>query len=186
MDRNVDTRSWNTPSVRDTNEFWSLYCRVCHEASQNTATNPVCVTQQLEPLCGIFCSRILGNRYLTIPSTEVISRKKTEDLGRTNQSQSQSQTQSHITTGNQSDSPSWCQAPIWDPRPIFLSPWDFLLDNYSLLFVVPSLTRVRVCNLLLLLVLASAVTLGCALSDERSGQSFVSISLYIVSHYIYI
>jgi hypothetical protein len=33
----------------------------------------------------------------------------------------QSQSQSHITT----NSPSWCQAPIWDPRPIFLSPWNF-------------------------------------------------------------
>jgi hypothetical protein len=31
-------------------------------------------------------------------------------------------------------SPSWCQAPIWDPRPIFLSPRDSLLDSYCLLF----------------------------------------------------
>jgi hypothetical protein len=44
-------------------------------------------------------------------------------------------------------------------------------------FVAPSLTRGRVCNLLLLLVLASAVTLGSALSNERSGVPFVSISL---------
>jgi hypothetical protein len=44
-------------------------------------------------------------------------------------------------------------------------------------FVVPSLTRGWVCNLLLLLVLTIAVTLGSALSDERSGLSFVSISL---------
>jgi hypothetical protein len=36
--------------------------------------------------------------------------------------QSQSQSQSHITIDNQSASPSWCQAPIWDPRPMFLSP----------------------------------------------------------------
>jgi hypothetical protein len=43
--------------------------------------------------------------------------------------------------------------------------------------VAPSLTRGRVCNLLLLLVLASAVMLGSVLSDERSGLSFVSISL---------
>jgi hypothetical protein len=35
---------------------------------------------------------------------------------------------SHMS--NESASPSWCQAPIWDPRPIFLSPWDFLLDSY--------------------------------------------------------
>jgi hypothetical protein len=44
-------------------------------------------------------------------------------------------------------------------------------------FVVPSLTRGRVGNLLLLQVLASTVPLESALSDERSGQSFVSISL---------
>jgi hypothetical protein len=42
--------------------------------------------------------------------------------------------QSHITTNNQSASLSWCQASIWDPRPIFLSPWDFLLDSCCLLF----------------------------------------------------
>jgi hypothetical protein len=32
----------------------------------------------------------------------------------------QSQSQSYITTDSQSASSSWCQAPIWDPRPIFL------------------------------------------------------------------
>jgi hypothetical protein len=61
-----------------------------------------------------------------------------------------------------------------DPRPIFLSPWDFLLENYCLL---SSLTRGRIGNLLLLLVLASAVTLGSSLSDERPGMS-------IISHYL--
>jgi hypothetical protein len=35
------------------------------------------------------------------------------------------QSQSHITTNNQSASPSWCQAPIWDQQPIILSPRDF-------------------------------------------------------------
>jgi hypothetical protein len=52
-----------------------------------------------------------------------------------------------------------------------------MLDLDSCYFVAPSLTIGRVCNLLLLLVLASAVRLGSALSDERSGLSFVSISL---------
>jgi hypothetical protein len=33
----------------------------------------------------------------------------------------QSQSQSYITTDSQSASPYSCQAPIWDPRPIFLS-----------------------------------------------------------------
>jgi hypothetical protein len=42
------------------------------------------------------------------------------------QSQSQSQSQSYITTDSRSASPFWCQAPIWDPRSIFLSPWNFL------------------------------------------------------------
>jgi hypothetical protein len=53
-------------------------------------------------------------------------------------------------------------------------------------FVAPSLTRGRVCNLLFLLVLASAVPLGSALSDERSDLSFVSFFQYqsIVSMYI--
>jgi hypothetical protein len=32
---------------------------------------------------------------------------------------------SHITADN--------EAPIWDPRPIFLSPSDFLLDSFCLL-----------------------------------------------------
>jgi hypothetical protein len=45
-----------------------------------------------------------------------------------------SQSQSHITTDNQSASLSWCQAPISDPRPIFLSSWYFLLDSCGLLF----------------------------------------------------
>jgi hypothetical protein len=54
--------------------------------------------------------------------------------------------QSYITTDNQFDQ-SWCQALIWDPRPIFPSPWDFLLDSYCLLC----------CN---------------AISDERTGLWF--------------
>jgi hypothetical protein len=41
-------------------------------------------------------------------------------------------------------------------------------------FVASSLTRERVCNLLLLLVLATAVPLGSTLSDERSALSFVT------------
>jgi hypothetical protein len=33
--------------------------------------------------------------------------------------QSQSQSQSYITTDSQSASPSWCQAPIWEPATNF-------------------------------------------------------------------
>jgi hypothetical protein len=58
----------------------------------------------------------------------------------------------------------------------------FLLEIFFLTvsvcyFKAPFLMRGRVCNLLLLLVLPSTVMLGSALSDERSGLSFVSISL---------
>jgi hypothetical protein len=52
---------------------------------------------------------------------------------------------------------SWCQAPIWDPRPIFLYLWNIFTQLRVCYFVAPSLTRGRVCNLLLLLALASTV-----------------------------
>jgi hypothetical protein len=41
------------------------------------------------------------------------------------QSGIQSQRQSYITTDGQSASLSWCQAPVWDPRPIFLLSYFF-------------------------------------------------------------
>jgi hypothetical protein len=86
-----------------------------------------------------------------------------------------SQSRSHITTDSLSASPPWCQARSGTRDQFF-----FLLEiSFRQLrvcyFVAPSLTRGRVCNLLLLLVLASAVPLEPALSDERSGLSFVSL-----------
>jgi hypothetical protein len=54
---------------------------------------------------------------------------------------------SRITTNSQSASQSWCQAPIWGPRLILLSPWNFLQAVACLLF----------CS---------------ALSDERMGLWF--------------
>jgi hypothetical protein len=57
------------------------------------------------------------------------------------------QSQSYIAIDSQSASLSWCQAPIWDPRPIFS-----LLSLISFRHlrvcwcVVPSLTRSRVCS----------------------------------------
>jgi hypothetical protein len=50
-------------------------------------------------------------------------------------------------TDSRSASLSWCQAPIWDLWPIFLSSWNFL-QTVACYFVAPSLTRGRVCNLL--------------------------------------
>jgi hypothetical protein len=55
---------------------------------------------------------------------------------------------SEITTDSQSASPSWCQAPIWDPRPIYLSLETFFGQLRSCYVVEPSLARGRVCNLL--------------------------------------
>jgi hypothetical protein len=55
--------------------------------------------------------------------------------------------QSHITTDSQSASPSWCQAPIWDPRSIFLLlPLIIVRQLRGCWCVVPSLTRSRFCS----------------------------------------
>jgi hypothetical protein len=43
-------------------------------------------------------------------------------------------THEHSLLKLKSASLSWCQAPIWDQQPIFLSPCDFLLD--SCVFVI--------------------------------------------------
>jgi hypothetical protein len=71
------------------------------------------------------------------------------------------QSQSYITTNDQSASLSWCLAPIWDPRQIFLL---LSLITFRQLRVclcgAPSLTRGRVCSSQLLLGIASAVFLG--------------------------
>jgi hypothetical protein len=66
-----------------------------------------------------------------------------------------SQSQRYITTGSQSASPSWYQAPISDPQPIF--------HILSLINVfdsgAPSLTRSRVCAFQFLPGIASAAFL---------------------------
>jgi hypothetical protein len=88
------------------------------------------------------------------------------------------QNQTHITTDSQLASLSCCLELIWDPQPIFLLEI-FFRQLRVCYFVAPSLTRGRVGNLLLLLLLASAVPLRSAPSDERPGlfcqyQSIVS------------
>jgi hypothetical protein len=75
---------------------------------QPSTLSPLCLHQSL-PGDG-FCASVLSYRLATVSQLDPCS------------SQSQSQNESHITTDSQSASPSWCQAPIWDPRPIFLSP----------------------------------------------------------------
>jgi hypothetical protein len=77
-----------------------------------------------------------------------------------------------ITTDSQSASLSRCQAPIWDPRPIFsyFFPYCQLRVPWC---EVPSLTRGWICNLLaqLLLGLARAVTLGSG--SRRTHDHFL-------------
>jgi hypothetical protein len=82
-------------------------------------------------------------------------------------------------TDGQSANLSWCQAPLWDPWPIFLSPWNFLQTFAALYFVAPFLTKGRVCNLLvqLLLGLARAVTLE---SKSRRTHGHILLSHLIL------
>jgi hypothetical protein len=62
-----------------------------------------------------------------------------------------------MTTDGQTASLSWCQSPVWGPRPDFL----LLSDSWGVCWCgVPSLTRGRVCNLQFPLALTSAVILG--------------------------
>jgi hypothetical protein len=90
------------------------------------------------------------------------------------------QSQSHITTGSQPASPSWCQAPSGTSDQFFFLLEIIVRQLRVCYFVAPFLTRGRVRNLLLLLVLASAVTLGlpsltrgriCVLSESVYSQS---------------
>jgi hypothetical protein len=76
------------------------------------------------------------------------------------------QTQSHITTGHQSASQSWCQG-SQDQISIPVT----LLRFYW--YGAASLMRGRVCRLQLLLVLASAVILG---SDSRGTHGHILLS----------
>jgi hypothetical protein len=80
-------------------------------------------------------------------------------------------------TDGQSSSLSWCQAPIWEPRPIF--------DLFSLIIVrqlrvcwcgAPSLTRSRVRIFQLLLGIASAVLLG---SESRGISDRILLSQFL-------
>jgi hypothetical protein len=54
----------------------------------------------------------------------------------------QSQSQSYITTDSRPASPSWYQAPTWDPRPIFSYPlFDYFFDRFGFVDVERPLWR---------------------------------------------
>jgi hypothetical protein len=57
---------------------------------------------------------------------------------------------------SKSASLSWCQAPIWDPRPIFLLLSSIIFRQLRVSCEAPSLTRSRVCSFQFLLGIASA------------------------------
>jgi hypothetical protein len=96
--------------------------------------------------------------------------------GNSLQLKSQSQSQSYLTTDGQSASLSWCQATI-RVRDQFLFLLEiFLRQLQGCYFVAPSLTRGRVCNLFLLLVLASAVPLW---SESHGTQDHILLSQFL-------
>jgi hypothetical protein len=79
-------------------------------------------------------------------------------------------------TDSQSASPSWCQAPIRDTRPIFFL-LEILFGQFKVrYFVAPSLTRGWVCNLLLLLVIACAFPLE---SGSRGTLDHILLSQFL-------
>jgi hypothetical protein len=85
----------------------------------------------------------------------------------------------YITTDGQSGSLSFYQATMWDLRPIFLSLRGYYLQHLRfLLYWTPNLTRGRVCNLLVqvLLGIAGAVNLG------SSPIELETISLSVASY----
>jgi hypothetical protein len=81
--------------------------------------------------------------------------------------------QNYVMTDNQSASLNWCQASISVRDQLFFLLENFLRQLWVCYFVVHILTRGRVCSLLLLLGLASAVPLG---SESRSESHFTAAS----------
>jgi membrane-associated phospholipid phosphatase len=79
--------------------------------------------------------------------------------------------ESDVTTDGQSVSLSWNKAPIWGLRPDFFTVRQSRVCLYGALSL--SLTRGRVCRLLLLLALASAVILG---SESRGTCDHILLS----------
>jgi hypothetical protein len=90
----------------------------------------------------------------------------------------QSQSQSYLTTDSQSASLSWCQAIITPRDQIFFFLEIFFRQLRVCYFLAPSLTRGRVCNLLLLQGLASAIPLGsesCGTRDHILLSQFMRL-----------
>jgi hypothetical protein len=87
--------------------------------------------------------------------------------------------QSYLTTDGQSASLSWGQATIKARDKFFFLLEIFFRQLQVYYFVAPSLTKGWVCNLLLLLGLASAIPLG---SKSRGNQNHILLSQLLRLH----
>jgi hypothetical protein len=86
------------------------------------------------------------------------------------------QSESYLTTDCQPASMSWFQAPIRFRDQFFFLLEIFCRQSRVCYFLSPSLTRGRVCNLLLLQGLASAVPLG---SESRGTRDHILLSQFM-------
>jgi hypothetical protein len=94
----------------------------------------------------------------------------------TSMSKRRMKSQSYLTTDSQWASLSWCQVPIRARDHFFFLLEIFFRQLRVCYFVAPSLTRGWVCNLLLLLVLASAVPLEF---ESRGTQDHILLSQFL-------
>jgi hypothetical protein len=103
------------------------------------------------------CLNMITGLTLDLPNTKQVFSSVT--LGRSVRTATElnESSRSYVTTDGQSASLFWGQAPIWGPRPEFFT----FKQLQFFRCVAPFVTRERVCRLQLLLVLASAVILGC-------------------------
>jgi hypothetical protein len=87
------------------------------------------------------------------------------------------QSQSYVTTNGQSGSLSWCEAPIWDPRPIVLLLFSIIFRQLrTCLCVAPSLMRTRVYSFQFLLGIASVAFLR---SESHGTHEYILLSLFL-------
>jgi hypothetical protein len=110
-------------------------------------------------------------------ATQLGPNERVSSCLKTCQSQSQSQSQSYITTDSQSASLYWCQAPIWDPRPIFPLLALIIFRQLRVCWCgAPSLTRSRACSFQFLLGITSAAFLR---SESHGTHEHILLSLFL-------
>jgi hypothetical protein len=123
------------------------------------------ITQKFPDVVMQYLKTILFTLLWNMSNTDycpLLSKRATEiNVKLSNSPISKEFTQSYITTDSQSASPSWgVRRPSGTRDQFFFLLEIFFRQLRVCYFVTPSLTRGRVCNLLLLLVLASAAPIG--------------------------